>query len=64
MGKLREAISEFRVAAELDPTNRNNLDDLAVTLLFLRRFDEAMAVQRQVIELQPDDLPQVFNLAY
>ena len=62
-GRWAESLANIRRAAELDPANTNYQSTLVSTLTAARRWDEALAAQRRIVALRPDDLPTAYNLA-
>ena len=63
-GRWPVALGYYARCAELDPAHRRNTRDYALLLGAARRFPEAVAQQRHVVELVPDELPEQFELAY
>jgi TolB-like protein/DNA-binding winged helix-turn-helix (wHTH) protein/tetratricopeptide (TPR) repeat protein len=59
MGKLDESLAELRVAQRLDPLSLVILADIGKTLYFARRYDEAIAQLRAVVEMDPHYFPGV-----
>jgi len=62
-GRWNEALTELRRAAELEPRNLRYVRTLAQLTAGLNRFDEAEAVQRQIVALFPDSVVDVMSLA-
>ncbi len=63
-GRWDRAAEDLRRAVALDPANIECLRELRLTLAAGRRYAEAMAVQRRLIDLRPDDpLEEPFVLA-
>jgi TolB-like protein/tetratricopeptide (TPR) repeat protein len=58
-----EALAHGRRAVALEPRNPQYADTLRHTLLAVRRFDEAVALQTAIAALYPDDLLQQYILA-
>ena len=54
-GKLEEAIGEFEAARALDPKNGNVLSNLSSTFRALRRVDETLDTDDQILDLSPED---------
>jgi len=54
MGRLDEAIAKSERAVELDPYNLRTQSFHAQVLLGARRYDDAIAVARKVLSLQPN----------
>jgi adenylate cyclase len=54
MGRLKEAMEKSKRAVELDPYNIGAQTFYAVVLLHARRYDEALAVARKVLSVQPN----------
>jgi TolB-like protein/Tfp pilus assembly protein PilF len=52
-GRWDEAIQNFARAVDLDPRNVSNMIDLAYTYFKLRRYEEAIAVARRALALEP-----------
>jgi tetratricopeptide (TPR) repeat protein len=55
-GKLEEAVTAYRESIAADPTFTEAMHGLARALQDLQRYDEAIAVARQITELDPDDV--------
>ncbi|HEV2606577.1 MAG TPA: tetratricopeptide repeat protein, partial [Xanthomonadaceae bacterium] len=55
-GDLAQAISGFEQAAALDPRNARHPGDLCNTLVYLRRYGEAVAACDRALALAPDDI--------
>ena len=53
MGRWDESLKSIRRAAELDPLSPSIASDLGVTLLFARRWDEAIAQFEKTLGLDP-----------
>ena len=62
-GLWREALDSSRTAVQLDPSRLNTKGPLASWLRAARRFDEAMVVQRRLVEMAPDNLAYAYTLA-
>ena len=58
-----EALASLRKLEEIDPGMLRNRRDIALLLAAGRRFDEAIAQQRRVVERAPDDLQTRYELA-
>jgi TolB-like protein/Flp pilus assembly protein TadD/uncharacterized membrane protein YkvA (DUF1232 family) len=54
LGRPQEALVLGRRAAELDPLSADIIDDLARTLVYLGRFDEALVQFKKAVEVAPD----------
>jgi TolB-like protein/cytochrome c-type biogenesis protein CcmH/NrfG len=63
LDRTAESITSFERAVELEPSARNHLAELAVMYRAARRYPEAIAAQRRLAHLQPEDLEQAFHLA-
>jgi TolB-like protein/Tfp pilus assembly protein PilF len=55
-GKWDQAEAYFKEAERLDPRNVTVLGSRAATYVILRRFDEALRVLDQVLDITPDDM--------
>ncbi|HND61121.1 MAG TPA: TIR domain-containing protein [Opitutaceae bacterium] len=55
-GLWRESVAELSRAVELEPRNLRYTRTLAQLYTGLHRYDEAMAVQRKIVELYPESL--------
>jgi serine/threonine protein kinase/tetratricopeptide (TPR) repeat protein len=55
MGKFEDALNNLLIAAKLDPVNSLTRREIAHTLGFLRRYEEAMDYYEQVITMKPND---------
>jgi tetratricopeptide (TPR) repeat protein len=55
-GKWDQAEAYFKEAERLDPRNVRVLASRAVTYVLLRRFDEALRLSDQVLNITPDDM--------
>jgi adenylate cyclase len=53
-GRFQEALREREIAHSLDPLSRIIATELGLTLYLLRRYDEAIARLKQVLELDPN----------
>jgi TolB-like protein/Flp pilus assembly protein TadD/tRNA A-37 threonylcarbamoyl transferase component Bud32 len=53
-GRWKEALEQYRRAAEMSPQDAHIATELALTASWLRRFDEALAAANQAIALAPD----------
>ena len=60
-GQLDSALYYFRVATKASPTLSDAWADLAVLLLQLHRFDDALEAQSRAIELNRDNYLYWFN---
>ena len=58
-----EAIKQFKIAAEKDPSQSGIFQNLGLALANLKKFDEAAAAYRKAIELKPDDAGLYAELA-
>jgi TolB-like protein/DNA-binding winged helix-turn-helix (wHTH) protein/Tfp pilus assembly protein PilF len=54
MGRMDESLAEMRVAQRLDPLSCVINGDMGKTLFFARRYDEAIAQLRSVLEMDPN----------
>jgi serine/threonine-protein kinase len=54
MGRLDEALSETKLAQELDPLSPNISGSLGWVLFYMRRYDEAIAQFRRTLEMDPN----------
>jgi len=55
-GKLEEAVVAYRESLAVDPAFTEAMHGLARALQDLQRYDEAIGVARQIVELDPDDV--------
>lgn len=55
-GKLQEAVHAYQEALSVDPKFTDALHGLARAFQDLQRYDEAIAVSKQIAELDPDDV--------
>ena len=55
-GHHEQAIEQYRLALAADPKFTDALHGLSRSLQDLNRFDEAIAVSRQISEIDPDDI--------
>jgi TolB-like protein/Flp pilus assembly protein TadD len=62
-GRWAESLAHLRRAVELDPANATYLRNLISTLMYVRRWEEAEAVQRRLVALLPDQLWEQLTLA-
>jgi serine/threonine-protein kinase len=58
-GRFDAALEKMRRARELDPRSQGTLAALLTALVYLHRFDEALAIAPQAIALAPSDLNAV-----
>ena len=56
VGKLEEAIAEYRSALALDPKFTDALHGIAQACLAKNDFDGTIAAAQQILELDPDDI--------
>ncbi len=63
-GDLDGAVAVYSKALEEDPDNVDILIALAVDLLFLGKYDEALPVQEQVIALDPNEVQTRVELGF
>jgi TolB-like protein/Tfp pilus assembly protein PilF len=61
-GKWAEALANLRRSVELDPGNAGYTRTLASTFIRARRGEEAVATQRRLVVLLPDDLAEQITL--
>lgn len=64
IGNHERAISFFRQALEVDPTNRRTLFGLGTSLIATEQYGEATNVLARAIELEPSNYFVVNNLAW
>ncbi|HVT73877.1 MAG TPA: TIR domain-containing protein [Lacunisphaera sp.] len=62
-GRPSEALENYRRARDLDPRNAAILDSLASTYIVARHYDEAIAVRRAQVDLEPRNLRSATQLA-
>jgi len=55
-GQLDKAVAAYQKALETDPAFTEAMHGLARALQDLQRYDEALAVARRIVELDPDDV--------
>ena len=55
MGRWDDALTDLRRLLDRDPRNADLLGQVAVTLLFLKEFDESEALFHRMLEIAPDD---------
>ena len=64
-GRWQEALEQYRRAAELSPRDAGIATEIALTLSWLRKFDEALAAANEAIALAPGEawpyLAKAFN---
>jgi TolB-like protein/DNA-binding winged helix-turn-helix (wHTH) protein/Flp pilus assembly protein TadD len=63
IGQTQEAVEEIQYARELDPLATIVNSDLCKTLYFARRFDEALAQCKSNLDLNPNSVGSLINLA-
>jgi TolB-like protein/Flp pilus assembly protein TadD len=61
-GRWAEALTTLQRAVELDPANAATLRSLISTCSYVRRWDDAIAHQRRLMALLPDQLREEFVL--
>ncbi len=62
LGRNQEAIAEMHEAQKLDPTNRIVVADLGQAYFFARRYPEALAIYKQVRDMDPEFPPAMWYL--
>ncbi len=60
LGTPAEALANYRKARELDPRNPAVLESLSTNLWNRRQYDEVAAVQRELLEVAPDNLSRAY----
>jgi tetratricopeptide (TPR) repeat protein len=55
-GQLEKSVVEYRLAISADPTFTEAMHGVARALQDLQRYDEAIAVAKQIAEIDPDDV--------
>jgi tetratricopeptide (TPR) repeat protein len=55
-GQHEQALEEYRMAMEADPTFTEALHGMARALQDLNRLDEAIEVSKRITEIDPDDV--------
>jgi|SRR5579859_2745997 len=55
-GRLEEAVAAYQESISTDPTFTEAMHGLARVLQDLERYDDAIAVARQIAEIDPDDV--------
>lgn len=63
-GKVDDAISQYRIALELNPASAEWRYNLGVTLLQIGRVDEAIACFRAALQNKPNDAKMHNNLGF
>jgi tetratricopeptide (TPR) repeat protein len=63
MGRLDEAIEEFRIALEIEPLHMQYKKEMARQLYFARRFDEAIEWHRDALRMGQNDFGARIHLA-
>jgi TolB-like protein len=63
MGKFKEGIEHADIAVNLDPLARAIIGNSANVRISARRYDEAAAILRKAIEVDPDSVSAHFHLA-
>jgi hypothetical protein len=63
MGRLEEAMAELKKAIALDPFSPIVITNLGFTLYLARRYDDAIAQYRRVLEIDSNFNPTHFRLA-
>jgi tetratricopeptide (TPR) repeat protein len=61
-GEYAEALARLRTAAAAYPRDRVVLNDIGRVLFLERRYEEAVAELRKVLEIDPEDLAAHYNL--
>ena len=61
-GRWAEALGNFRRAVELDQAYADVVGNLVTTLIACRDYDEAIAMQRRMVNLAPSDLSEAWRL--
>jgi TolB-like protein len=61
-GRFAESIANQEKAYQLEQANPNYARNLVSSLELVRRWDEAIAVQRRLVDLLPDELADLFVL--
>ncbi len=62
-GRRADAISQYRAALRLEPSDRDAWRGLAKTLIDTHQLDEAEQIGRQLVQYDPSDAPAHFLLA-
>ena len=62
-GQWSDAIASGRKSVELDAASVLNARALTASLLYVRRFDEALALMRRVVSLVPESREELFVFA-
>jgi TolB-like protein/DNA-binding winged helix-turn-helix (wHTH) protein/tetratricopeptide (TPR) repeat protein len=57
MGRVEESVTEMRRARDLDPLSVVVSADVCLALYYARRYDEAIALCRKTLEMDPGSLP-------
>ncbi len=55
-GRFEAALAKLTRARDLDPLSEQTLSVLLTAMVYLRRFDEAVAISREALALAPTDL--------
>ncbi|MEW5924545.1 MAG: protein kinase [Candidatus Zixiibacteriota bacterium] len=61
-GKYEDAIDEFKLAIDIDPSSHKAYRELADTYVILNRIEEARATYEEVIKLKPDYWTAYYDL--
>lgn len=61
LGQPAQAVAAFQQAFDLDPTNIEAMQNLAVLYVAGRRYDEAKAIVDPLLSLSPDDIAGVLT---
>ena len=62
LGKIDEAISEYRKALIIEPDNVKCLNNIGTALAQQGRYDEAIAHFSRILQLVPNDKNARYNL--
>jgi TolB-like protein/tRNA A-37 threonylcarbamoyl transferase component Bud32/Tfp pilus assembly protein PilF len=62
-GRFEAALEKLQRARELDPRSQRTLSVLLTAMVYLHRFDEALAIARQGLAVAPGDLSSVEGAA-
>ncbi len=62
-GYLGQAVSEYKKAIELDPSDASSYTDLGITLLYLNKLEESITYNKKAISLNPNYPDAYYYLA-
>jgi TolB-like protein/Tfp pilus assembly protein PilF len=62
VGRLKEAMEQDELALKLDPLNIGSKAEHGFTLLFSRRYDDAITIYQEVLKTDPENMFVLSNL--